>query len=136
MSISKEDQDRVTAGGPSDMEAKDNLTEPDEQMEHPSNALSGNHSEEIEKLTQENRDLNEMLEYLQKSKIDLAMSTAKEMQSLRAMVRVASKAYEELTGTPLGQVAQWPSTQNFFYNTLGYDANKKNNDPNHPRNYR
>ena len=77
-----------------------------------------------------------MLEYLQKSKVDLAMHTATEMQKLRAMVRVASQAYEELTGTPLGQVAQWPSTQNFFYNTLGYSPTRNNNNNSNHNNHR
>ena len=59
------------------------------------------------------------------------MRTAEEMQKLRAMVRVASEAYEELTGTPIGQLAQSQSAQNFFYNTLGYSPTKKGNDKNH-----
>ena len=120
-----------TKGGPNDPELKEELEEVNNNENKPNVSGSSNiNNEEFEKLTKENQELNQILEDLQKSKIDLAMRTASEMQKLRAMVRVASKAYEELTGTPLGQVAQWPSTQNFFYNTLGYSPTKNNNNHN------
>eukprot|EP01083_Nonionella_stella_P296644 1007693_1 len=124
-----------TIGGPDD----NNHEVKDDQLVESSHNANGNgngngnntmSNVEIEKLTKENIELNEMLDYVQKSKIDLAMRTATEMEHLRAMVRVASHAYEELTGTPLGKVANWPSTKNFFFNTLGMTPNKKNNDKN------
>merc|ERR1711997_1307889 len=105
-------------------ELKEELVESDSNN---NNNDSNIQNEEIEKLTKENAELNQILNHLQKSKIDLAMRTSSEMQKLRNMVRVASKAYEEVTGTPFGQVAQWPSTQNFFYNTLGYGNTKNMN---------
>merc|ERR1712244_37505 len=91
--------------------------------------------EQVSKLSEENKELLQLLEYAQQSKMDLAMRTAEEMQKLRSMLRVASKAYEEVTGTPFGQVAQWPSTQNFFYNTLGMGQNQHNNHNNNNNNY-
>ena len=71
-------------------------------------------NEEMEKLQNDNAEMLEMLQQLQKSKMDLAMRTAEEMQKLRRMLTVASRAYEEVTGTPIGQVAQWQGTQNLF----------------------
>merc|ERR1712228_386630 len=119
-----------TAGGPNDANVDDSKDD-DVSLQESVSKQNGT-SEEVSKLSAENKELTEMLEYVQKSKMDLAMRTAEEMQKLRAMVRVASKAYEEVTGTPFGQVAQWPSTQNFFYNTLGMGQTQQPpNDPNY-----
>jgi len=85
---------------------------------------AGSSREELVQLQQENSDLLEALKNLQKSKMNLAMRTSEEMQKLRQMVAVASRAYEEVTGTPIGQVAQWQGTQNLFYKTLGLGATK------------
>ena len=52
------------------------------------------------------------------------MRTAEEMQKLRSMVRVANRAYQELTGTLIGQMANWPSTQQFF-STIGFNKTTK-----------
>eukprot|EP01084_Bolivina_argentea_P299091 515533_1 len=121
-----------TAGGPNDsVEVKEDAIA--NNTESNQNNVQQPNGEEIEKLSKENAELNEMLQYLQKSKIDLAMRTANEMQTLRAMVRVASQAYEEVTGTPLGQVAQWSGTKKFFYNTLGYSPKKPSNNNNQYR---
>lgn len=88
-------------------------------------------SEEVEKLQNANAELLDTLQQLQKSKMDLAMRTADEMQKLRRMLTVASRAYEEVTGTPIGQVAQWRGTQNLFYKTLGLGGSSKSPSPNH-----